>query len=86
LVEKTIAVLSEDASIGPEEALLGTVGIMRRRPELVRRLGRLTDGAIVANRENSLRRYYRQKEARREAERAELEELMQIQSDKMCVR
>lgn len=38
LVEKTVAELEKDASLAPEEALLGTVSIMRSRPELVRKL------------------------------------------------
>lgn len=77
LVERTIEELAEDRSLEPETALLGVVGIIRHRPELVRKLGRLTDGAIERHRESSLRRYHAQRAARREAERAELEQLIQ---------
>ena len=87
LVDRTVAELSEDRSLDPLGALVGVVGIMTRRPELVRRLGTMTDGRLERQREASRRRYHADKErlnaerteARRrpkEIERAELEELM----------
>jgi hypothetical protein len=81
LVDRTVAEIAEDRSLDPLGALAGVVGIMRHRPELVRRLGRETDSRLERHRERSRQRYHSQKAQRdaepaKELERAEFEELM----------
>jgi hypothetical protein len=76
LVDRTVAEIAEDRSLDPLDGLAGVVGIMRNRPELLRRLGRETDSRLAKHRERSRERHYAQK-ARRDAEREELEALMQ---------
>jgi chorismate mutase len=74
LAEKVVEEIDSGA-VSPLEGLTGLLDVLAHRPQLVRRLGRETDSRLAKHRQRSRERYHLQK-AKREAERAKLEDVI----------